>query len=101
MEKLGVISVLGEPAYRLEITYTKMHSVKDCAMCKIMRNHDSAEISGPVELGTALTEILAFFQRDIMDSEMYSHCERIGITVMRQFGSDWHCDAQYEIKKGK
>ncbi len=100
MDKMGNVLVLGEPAYRLEITYTKTHSVKECAMCKIMRNHDGAEITGPVELGAALSEILAYFKRDIMDSEMYSHCERIGIAVMRQHGSDWHCDAQYEITKG-
>lgn len=101
MDKLGTISVLGESTYRLEITYTRAHSVSDCVMCRIMRNHDSSELGGIVELGAALIEILAYFRRDIVDSEMYSHCERIGVEVMRQHGSEWVCDAQYEITKGR
>lgn len=100
-KKKGIVSVVGDSIYRIEISYTKKHSVKDCAMCKIMHNHDSAPVDGIQQLATAVPEILEYFSHDIVNSEVYSHCERIGITVMRQHGAFWHCDAQYEIQRGE
>ncbi len=98
MDAKGTVSVLGDSEYRIKITYTKGHT--DCGMCTIMHDRETAPVNGIAEAGKAVAEILDYFSHDIVNSEIYSHCERIGVTVERRHGSDWHCDAQYEITKG-
>ena len=68
-------------------------------MCTLKHDHEPAPGTGIQEIGKAVTEILEYFSHDIVNSELYSHCERIGVTVERRHGSEWKCDAQYEITK--
>jgi len=96
-KKTGVVRCSGDSEYRIEIEYRKAHS--DCGMCAIMHDHETAPVFGVVEIGKALAEVLEYFRHDIVNSEIYSHCERISVTVMRSYRGEWTCDAQYEITK--
>ncbi|AVD99406.1 hypothetical protein SEA_BILLNYE_237 [Streptomyces phage BillNye] len=97
MKKKGVVRVAGDAEYRVKIRYVKAHT--NCGMCTIMHDHEAAPVSGIVEMGKAVAEILEYFSHDIVHSELYSHCERIGVEVERQHKGEWLCDAQYEITR--
>ncbi|QIN94777.1 hypothetical protein PP460_gp025 [Streptomyces phage Muntaha] len=97
MNAKGVVRVAGDSEYRIKIRYTKSHT--KCGMCSIMHDHETAPVFGVVDMGKAVAEILEYFSHDIVNSTIYSHCERISVEVERQHGGEWLCDAQYEITK--
>mgnify|MGYP001111779070 CR=1 FL=1 len=97
----GVVATLGDSVYRIDITYSKESHGPDCGMCKILRNRDTGrDYFGISEMAGALSLILEYYAYDIRNSALYSHAKSIGVEVMRQHGSEWKCDAQYEITKG-
>jgi hypothetical protein len=80
----GVIRVVGDREYRIDVRYSHRHDITECAVCGyVLQSRKGTEIYGVMELGKALSTLAEYYAWDIRNGENHSvHLLRISLDVI-------------------